>query len=434
MRGAGARGRGAGRAAEGWLAAAAAGLTAGAVGLGAGPPAPPPAAAAPLGPAVPELAAQGTRRSTREARNAFSGQTSDARELLHRALPEGVARAPPVALEDTLAAMGGGRSSGESRGGRLGEERAAEGQVEAPKVAAIRQALGDLNGGWDETLRSVPERNRQSAEKKMGEVRAALQELLAHTEAGDASPKARVELLDAARVKVLQLQGRLLDGLDFAVPEEYADLPVLPGRATVEISVKRAKSAPGEVPEKFTILIDGANAPLSGGDFVDLVGKGFYDGMKIQRSDSFVVQTGDPSPDNENGSHGFGKAGQERRVPLEWRVLGDAAPTYGQTLEEAYRFREPLALPFNALGTAALARIPDDTGSASSQFFLLVRESEVTPAGANVLDGAYGVFGYVVTNAAALPDLRPGDVVQSARVTDAPRLARAGGDLSARYL
>ena len=361
-------------------------------------------------------------------------QTNDARELLHRALPEGVARAPPVALEDTLAVMGTGRPSGESRGGRLGEERVAEGRWDAPKVAAIRQALGDLNGGWDETLRSVPKGNRQSAEKKLGEVRAALQELLAHTEAGDAPPKERVQLLDAARVKVLQLQGRLLDGLDFAVPEEYAELPVLPGRATVEITVKRAKSAPGEAPEKFTILIDGTNAPLSGGDFVDLVGKGFYDGMKIQRSDSFVVQTGDPSPDNEKGSHGFGKVGQERRVPLEWRVLGDAAPTYGQTLEEAYRFREPLALPFNALGTAALARVPDDTGSASSQFFLLVRESEVTPAGANVLDGAYGVFGYVVTNAAALPDLRPGDVVQSARVTDAPRLARAGGDLSARYL
>ena len=109
----------------------------------------------------------------------------------------------------------------------------------------------------------------------------------------------------------MQLQSRLLEGLDFAVPAEYANLPVLPGRATVEITVKPAKAAPGDAPEKFTLLVDGLNAPLSGGDFVELAGKGFYDGMKIQRSDSFVVQTGDPSPDSETGSHGFGKAGRK---------------------------------------------------------------------------------------------------------------------------
>ena len=425
-------GAGAGAGARGALAAAVV------AGLAAGPaPAAAAAAAAaragaPPPPALPDLALQGTRRSTREARNTFSGQTDDARELLHRALPGGAARAPPVGLEDALAAMDSGRPAGESRGGRLGEERAAEGRWAAPKAGAVRQALGDLNGGWDATLAAVPERNRASAEAKLREVRGALDDLLASTEAGD-PPRARSELLDAARVKVLQLQSRLMEGLDFAVPAEYADLPALPGRATVELTVRRAKAAPGDAPERFTLLVDGLNAPLSGGDFVELAGKGFYDGMEIQRSDSFVVQTGDPSPGSEKGSHGYGKAGQERRVPLEWRVLGDPAPTFGQTLEEAGRFREPLALPFNALGTAALARVPDDTGSASSQFFLLVRESEVTPAGANVLDGAYGVFGYVVTNAAALQELRPGDRVQSVRVTDAPRLARPGGDLAARF-
>ena len=35
----------------------------------------------------------------------------------------------------------------------------------------------------------------------------------------------------------------------------------------------------------------------SAGDFVDLVQRGFYTGMEIQRADGFVVQTGKPDGD-----------------------------------------------------------------------------------------------------------------------------------------
>ena len=35
----------------------------------------------------------------------------------------------------------------------------------------------------------------------------------------------------------------------------------------------------------------------SAGDFVDLVRRGFYTGMEIQRADGFVVQTGKPDGD-----------------------------------------------------------------------------------------------------------------------------------------
>ncbi len=42
--------------------------------------------------------------------------------------------------------------------------------------------------------------------------------------------------------------------------------------------------------------MDGFNAPVTAGNFVDLVQRGFYNGMEIQRSDGFVVQTGDPGP------------------------------------------------------------------------------------------------------------------------------------------
>ena len=51
----------------------------------------------------------------------------------------------------------------------------------------------------------------------------------------------------------------------------------------------------------MTIVVDGFNAPVTGGNFVDLVDRGFYDGMDVQRSDGFVVQTGKPSAKGQDG-------------------------------------------------------------------------------------------------------------------------------------
>lgn len=81
-------------------------------------------------------------------------------------------------------------------------------------------------------------------------------------------------------------------------------------------------------------VVDGFTAPITSGNFVDLVNKGFYNGIHVQRSDGFVVQTGDPSqePKAENKEiHGFVPAGDSkvRKIPLEVFVRGDKAPIYG---------------------------------------------------------------------------------------------------------
>lgn len=62
------------------------------------------------------------------------------------------------------------------------------------------------------------------------------------------------------------------------------------------------------------IILDGYNAPVSAGTFMDLVQKGFYDGMEIQRADGFVVQTGKP----EGGEQGYvdPATGKVRRCEL----------------------------------------------------------------------------------------------------------------------
>jgi len=97
-------------------------------------------------------------------------------------------------------------------------------------------------------------------------------------------------------------------------------------------------------------------------------------------------------------------------------VDGDKAPVYGETLEELGRYKAQTKLPFNAFGTMAMAREEFDDNSASSQIFWLLKESELTPSNANILDGRYAVFGYVTENEDFLADVKVGDVIESIQV------------------
>ena len=63
------------------------------------------------------------------------------------------------------------------------------------------------------------------------------------------------------------------------------------------------------------------------------------------------------------------------------------------------------------------ARDEYDANSGSSQFFWLLFDSDLTPAGKNVLDGRYPVFGYVVEGADFLRDVKEDDIIVSAKVT-----------------
>ena len=45
-----------------------------------------------------------------------------------------------------------------------------------------------------------------------------------------------------------------------------------------------------------------------------------------------------------------------------------------------------------------------------------MKESELTPSNANILDGRYAVFGYVTENQDFLADLKVGDVIQLIQV------------------
>ena len=172
-----------------------------------------------------------------------------------------------------------------------------------------------------------------------------------------------------------------------------------------------------------TLIYFKHKAPVTGGNFIDLVQKGFYDNMDIQRSDGFVVQTGNPKGDAEgyvgtpSKSVGAGKNG-ERLIPLETFVKGDKGPFYETTIEDEGRGGEATVMPFSSYGAMGWAREEYDPNSGSSQFFWLLFDSDLTPAGKNVLDGRYPCFGYVVEGADFLRDAKEGDVIVSAKVTE----------------
>ena len=54
----------------------------------------------------------------------------------------------------------------------------------------------------------------------------------------------------------------------------------------------------------------------------------------------------------------------------------------------------------------------------SVQFFWLLFDSDLTPAGKNLLDGRYACFGYTIEGARFLSDMKEGDVITSAKVVE----------------
>ncbi|MBW4473583.1 MAG: peptidylprolyl isomerase [Stenomitos rutilans HA7619-LM2] len=190
---------------------------------------------------------------------------------------------------------------------------------------------------------------------------------------------------------------------------QASDIPRLEGKATVAIVVKGGT---------ITAELDGTNAPVTAGNFVDLVQRGVYNGLVFHRvvrePQPFVVQGGDPQSKNPNfppeqlgtGSFVNPATGQPRYVPLEITPVGAKSPVYHQTFEMAGVSAKPKLT--HKRGALAMARSqPPD--SASSQFY-------ITLADVNFLDGNYAVFGYVTQGMETVDKIQQGDRIESAKV------------------
>jgi peptidylprolyl isomerase len=253
-------------------------------------------------------------------------------------------------------------------------------------------------------LASVPEDRKPQAIALLSELKTGIADLRQAVEAKDKDQiwEERAKLLNS----VSQLEELMVQGFPFEVPDLYSNLPQLKGRATVEINTNKGP---------LTVVVDGYSAPVTAGNFVDLVQHGFYNGLEfIRAEESYVLQTGDP----QGPEQGFvdPATGKYRAIPLEVLAQGDKIPTYGITLEQAGRYRDQPVLPFSAYGAVAMARPESDTNGGSSQFFFFLFEPELTPAGRNLLDGRYSVFGYLTEGKEVLEQLKEGDKIESARV------------------
>jgi cyclophilin family peptidyl-prolyl cis-trans isomerase len=316
--------------------------------------------------------------------------------LLRLALP--ITNKPIRAIQRDLEAISGDiRVPGKKPLGKVGSRvRAAAAVLEKQGPAIVADFAPD---------------KKATGQAAIADLKKGLSELSAIVEAQDK------DSLVAKQQAVLETVGvieeSMVRGFPFDVPSQYANLPQLKGRAVVEMKIKysepREDNSTGGT---MRLVIDGYNAPVTGGNFVDLVKRGFYNNVEIQRADGFVVQTGKPDGDSE----GFVQNGEVRRIPFEVMVEGDKVPVYEETLEDNGRYNEQPRLPFNAYGTLALARAEFDANSGSSQFFFLLKESELTPTGSNLLDGRYAVFGYVTENSEMLRDLAVGDKIVSAKL------------------
>lgn len=187
-------------------------------------------------------------------------------------------------------------------------------------------------------------------------------------------------------------------------------LPRLQGSATVELTVKG---------EPIVIELDGSNAPVTAGNFVDLVQRGFYNGLTFHRvvrePEPFVAQGGDPQSKDPNfppqqlgtGSFVDPDTQMPRYVPLEIKPEGAAEPVYGETLPGAGISAPPVLT--HRRGAVAMARsaVPN---SASSQFY-------ITLADVQFLDGNYAVMGYVTSGMEVVEGIQQGDKIESATVT-----------------
>ena len=270
----------------------------------------------------------------------------------------------------------------------------------------MRRSQTLLSSKRETILKSLPSGDQAQASALLDQLDTQLQQVAAATEVND-----RDSFLDARRAalsSIGEVEALLVGDFPFAIPAEFADLPRLLGRATVEIETTQGT---------VIAVVDGYNAPITAGAFVDLVQKGFYDGLPFTRAEDFyVLQTGDPKGPDTGYLDPTTKT--ERTVPLEIMVPGEAEPFYNATFEDLGLFTAQPVLPFATLGTLGWAHSDEALNDGSSQFFFFLYEAELTPAGLNLVDGRYSAFGYVVDGFDVLEELGIEDGIVKAKVIE----------------
>ncbi len=256
-------------------------------------------------------------------------------------------------------------------------------------------------------VQELPNDKKEIAEKTFLELKENFDNLQDHSKSKDkySFVATRKEALD----KIGGLEEYFLPTeFPYKIPEDFDNLPRLLGRATVNI-----KTSKGEM----KAIVDGFNAPLTAGAFIDLSSKNFYKDLPINRAEEFfVLQTGDPT--GEDIGYIDPQTNEERHVPLEIRIPNEKDTFYNQTFEDLGLYTETPTLPFATLGTLGWSHSNTAVDDGSSQFFFFLYEAELNPAGRNLIDGRNAAFGYVVDGFDVLEELTKDDTITSIDVLE----------------
>ncbi|TFJ83775.1 hypothetical protein NSK_004877 [Nannochloropsis salina CCMP1776] len=195
--------------------------------------------------------------------------------------------------------------------------------------------------------------------------------------------------------------------------DDYFNLPRLFGRAEVIFFLKElGKDKEGSNGNKeengvlktanMTVIVDGFNAPISSGNFIDLCQRGFYNRLPLVTE---KVRSGNKD-DQEvelvvGGRYKTGFVdpitGKQRRVPLEvMRAEPEGnRPFYGQARNTGLFTRAPPLLSYRTPRAIGLLHPEQDGNGANSEFFWLQRDARCVET-AKSLDGKFTLIGYVV--------------------------------------
>ncbi len=232
---------------------------------------------------------------------------------------------------------------------------------------------------------------------------------------------------------------QVLGDYDPKVPTQWQNRPLLKGGWVIA----QMDTTAG----KINILMDGFNAPVTTGNFINLIQKGAYNGWTITRAEkNFVVQAGNPKAALKipaiplelrpaQASRAITQTPIIRREVEEVMDQGLSDPAvlqlklkkiydeYGAKDVEApliYNQVPPkgtaLALPFIPPATLAMTRKANQPESGASEFFFSFADKELSPPGSNIEDGNYGVVGYMISGLKPLRDLRVGDTIKQVKL------------------
>ncbi|MGL4884298.1 MAG: peptidylprolyl isomerase, partial [Waterburya sp.] len=138
----------------------------------------------------------------------------------------------------------------------------------------LKEANYILTARREQLLATVPDERKSQAESIINQLITGTEKLntIVETKDREATSEARQEALEL----VGDLEQLMVVGFPFEVPQEYNNLPQLLGRATVAMKTNKGD---------LEIVVDGYSAPINAGNFIDLVQRGFYDGLDFNRAE-----------------------------------------------------------------------------------------------------------------------------------------------------